>query len=161
MKTLFLVRHAKAVQNMLSLADIDRPLTERGFAEAHLMGKKLAAEKFRPELIVSSPGIRALSTALVFARNLSYPQNRVQIIESLFNASVEKLVNAIHQFDDTIERAMLFGHNPSITNIVNLLSDQYIEHIPTAGYCSISFSVDHWSEVSTRSGKLLSFEFPS
>lgn len=160
MKTLYLVRHAKASQSLYSLADIDRPLVERGYANAHFASNKLSKTGLKPGLMVSSPGIRALTTALIFARNLNYPASLVGIIESLYNAPVEKIVQAIHQFDDSIETAMLFGHNPSITNAAILLSGQYIEHVPTSGIVGIEFQLNHWKDINTKAGNLILFDFP-
>lgn len=67
MKTLYLIRHAKSSWNIPSLSDIDRPLNERGYNDAHIMSNRLCKPK-NSTVIITSPAIRALSTALIFAR---------------------------------------------------------------------------------------------
>ena len=68
MKTLYLIRHAKSEQNFAGLADIDRPLNERGYVDASKMSLMLKEKKLIPNAIISSPAVRAISTALIFAR---------------------------------------------------------------------------------------------
>ena len=73
MKTLFLVRHAKSNRDDPALADRDRPLAERGRKDAPEMGKRLARHDVKPDLIVSSPALRALTTAEIAASALGLP----------------------------------------------------------------------------------------
>ena len=72
MKTLFLVRHAKSSWDDSTLADRSRPLAARGERDVATMGKRLSQRHVRPDLIVSSPAVRALSTAKVIAKALDY-----------------------------------------------------------------------------------------
>lgn len=160
MKTLFFVRHAKASQHMLNLDDIDRPLIERGYYDAHAMSKKLSANKIKPELIVTSHGIRALSTALIFARNLDINAGKIQLIEKLYNASLANVLETIYEFPKNLNEVMLFGHNPSITNVTNLFINDLLEHMPTCAVSCIDFAINEWTEVKPRSGKLRFFDHP-
>jgi len=61
--TLFLVRHAKSSWDDVTLPDKERPLADRGKRDAPMMGKRLAKRQVRPDLILSNPARRALSTA--------------------------------------------------------------------------------------------------
>ena len=70
MKNVILVRHAKADKTMHTINDADRPLTERGITDAELVSSMIAGEKITLGKLVSSPAIRAYSTALIFARKL-------------------------------------------------------------------------------------------
>src|SRR6184192_1474294 len=63
MKTLFLIRHAKSSWDDTALPDKDRPLSDRGRRDAPKMGKRLAKRDVKPDLILSSPARRALTTA--------------------------------------------------------------------------------------------------
>lgn len=159
MKTLCLVRHAKASQ-VLQLQDIDRPLVERGYNDAHFLSNKLMANGYKPQAMVTSAGIRALSTALVFARNLHFPAGKIQISEKLYNASVEQVMQVIYDIAEELDHVMVFGHNPSITNCTNLLLDDFIEHVPTCGISCIKFDVKSWDQVKPKSGTLQFFDYP-
>ena len=72
MKTLFLVRHAKSSRDDPVLPDKDRPLNERGMRDASRVGEQLAKRDANPDLILSSPAQRALTTAEIVARKLHY-----------------------------------------------------------------------------------------
>ena len=63
MKTLVLVRHAKSSWGKPGLEDRDRPLSRRGKRDAPRMGKRLAKQGVKPDLVLSSPARRALATA--------------------------------------------------------------------------------------------------
>ena len=66
-KTLFLVRHAKSSWKEAGLADRERPLSGRGKRDAPRMGARLARRDARPELLVTSPAVRAVQTAEAMA----------------------------------------------------------------------------------------------
>ncbi len=66
-RILFLVRHAKSSWKDLSLADHDRPLNKRGYKNGPRMGKRLAKLPHRPEIIITSSAVRALTTAEILA----------------------------------------------------------------------------------------------
>src|SRR6476659_2397420 len=107
MKTLFLIRHAKSSWDDTALPDKDRPLGDRGRRDAPKMGKRLAKRDVKPDLILSSPARRALTTAESVAKKLDYK----------LTGAVHDLLNVIHKVGDKLERVMLFGHNPELTEL--------------------------------------------
>ncbi|MGB4972019.1 MAG: histidine phosphatase family protein, partial [Cyclobacteriaceae bacterium] len=60
--TLYLVRHAKSSWENPDLSDFDRPLNERGRKDAPRMGKRIKEREITPDLMLSSPANRAIST---------------------------------------------------------------------------------------------------
>ncbi len=72
MKTLFLIRHAKSSWDDTALPDKERPLNDRGLRDAPKMGERLAKRDVKPDLILSSPAVRALRTAEIIAKKLDY-----------------------------------------------------------------------------------------
>ena len=62
MKTLFLLRHAKSSWNDQNLQDFDRPLNARGRKAAELIGTFIKKQKVSPDLVISSPAVRARET---------------------------------------------------------------------------------------------------
>src|ERR1051325_9362536 len=97
MKTVTLVRHAKSTKSMLNIRDIDRPLNERGYEDAYNVGQRLAAKKFKADMLISSPAIRAFSTALVIADKLSYHENRIVLNKSLYETSADDYFEVMSQ----------------------------------------------------------------
>ena len=59
MKTLYLVRHAKSSWDDPGMPDRDRPLEERGERDAAKMGERWSRRHVKPQLILSSPAVRA------------------------------------------------------------------------------------------------------
>ncbi|RZJ80136.1 MAG: histidine phosphatase family protein, partial [Flavobacterium sp.] len=60
MKELIIIRHAKSDWGNSTLKDFDRPLNKRGIANAPEMAERLVKRKIFPDLIVSSPALRAI-----------------------------------------------------------------------------------------------------
>ena len=156
MKTLYLVRHAKSSWAAESQPDIDRPLNERGYADAHLMSKHLHKEKCKPEVIITSPAIRAMSTALIFAGNLRYSKEDMLIRESLYESNKNEYLKNIHSIGNSFSSAMLFGHNPTMSELAEYLIPRTSLDMPTCCVICIEFEVVSWQEV-TKSGGKLSF----
>ena len=99
MKTLTLVRHAKSSWKDTSLADRDRPLNKRGKRDAPEMGRRLTAAGVRPSLIVSSPAVRAWTTAKIIANEIGYPREFLQRDSALYLASVNGILDVIASQD--------------------------------------------------------------
>lgn len=160
MKTLTLVRHAKSSWSHPGLADLQRPLNRRGQRDAPRMGSRLAAQHIRPQIIVSSPAVRAMTTAEVIASELDTQPAEVIIDKRVFHAYSGQLLDVIRDFDASLHHVMLVGHNPGLTNLVEQLAQAGISNIPTCGIVVISFSLDHWREVSDGTGEVLLFDYP-
>jgi broad specificity phosphatase PhoE len=72
---LILVRHGESSGNrdrVFATSPINLPITELGYRQAHLAAKRIA-ELFRPELVVTSPYLRANETARIIAGALALP----------------------------------------------------------------------------------------
>ena len=146
MKTLFLVRHAKSSRDDPTLADKDRPLNDRGMRDAALMGERLAKQDAKPDVIVSSPAVRALATAEIIARKLDYKRKDIVVDERLYAAAPDGLLEVIHELGDKHKRVMLFGHNPEMTELAHRLSSK-ITDMPTCAVAEFSFDMKSWSSV--------------
>lgn len=72
-KTLLVARHAKADPASLDMTDHDRPLNARGVQTAHAMAQRLRDEGIRVQQVVTSPAIRARSTAEAYASVFDLP----------------------------------------------------------------------------------------
>ncbi len=160
MKTLFLVRHAKSEWANENLADIDRPLNARGYRDAHFMSEQLKKNKLVPEQIVSSPAIRATSTALIFARNLDYDCAHIQLKKMLYETTEKEYLKIISETENAKRSLMLFAHNPTLTVLANRLTKPFTENIPTCGIVGIQFKINDWKEIMTAQGELFLYDFP-
>ena len=159
MKTLILVRHAKSSWKNASLADIDRPLNKRGKRDAPKMGKRLAEQNVKIDLIITSPAKRTRKTASVFADHLSY-KNEIIKESALYDASNMAILQLIRNLDDNSQTVMLVGHNPGLTNVVNRLSRVNIENVPTCGVVILGYDIDSWTKVDEVTPVWFDFDYP-
>jgi len=160
MKQVIFVRHAKSSWDYPELTDFERPLNKRGKRDAPFMGKLLLQLGFVPQLIVSSPALRAYFTARIIARQIDYPLEKLNTDERLYEASASDFLKVINELKNGYSSVMLVGHNPGVTIAVNLLSNKSIENIPTAGIAVVKFNLNYWEEVEIRTGNLIALEFP-
>jgi phosphohistidine phosphatase len=159
MKTLYLVRHAKSDKSADSPEDFDRPLNSRGYAEAHKMSLLLKKKNTVPDLIISSPAIRAISTALIFCRNLNYDPKFLSLDKLLYETSAKEYLKCIANIEKQHNTVLLFGHNPMISETAMSLSPDVTEEFQTCGIAGIAATND-WSAFAKGENKLVYFDFP-
>src|SRR5439155_26018669 len=116
--------HAKSSWDDTALPDKERPVGDRGRRDAPKMGKRLAKRDVKPDLILSSPARRALTTAEIIAKKLDYKLKDIVVDDRLYAGAVHSLLNVIHGLGDKPERVMLFGHNPELTEFAHRLSGE-------------------------------------
>ena len=160
MKTLYLLRHAKSSWSFDELSDQQRPLNDRGRDDAPRMGQALAKRDIELDLLVSSPAVRALSTAALVARELNYPHDKIRVEGSIYGADVDGLLTVIHSLSDAAGSVLLVGHNPTITDTVNALSPSSINEMPTAGVVCLKFACEQWADASKANAEFYFFDFP-
>jgi len=160
MKTLYLVRHAKSSWKYPGLDDFERPLNKRGRKSAPLMGKILKKLKVTPDLIISSPANRAATTARIIASKVKYPLEKIRYSETIYEFSSNALLHYINQFDDSVNKTMVVGHNPALTDLANYFGGEPISNIPTCGVFCVELDISSWTNIFEHCGKLIFFEFP-
>ena len=146
MKTLFLVRHAKSSWDDPALADKERPLDARGKRDAPKVGERLAKAGAKPDLILSSPAKRALTTARIIAKELGYKRKNIVVDDRLYAVEADVLLDVIQRLDKEAGRVMLFGHNPELTELAHRLSSK-ITRMPTCAVAEFTFDVNSWSRI--------------
>jgi phosphohistidine phosphatase len=146
MKALFLVRHAKSSWDDTAMPDKDRPLNDRGKRDAPKMGQRLANRDANPDLILSSPARRALKTAEIIAKKLDYKRKDIVVDDRLYAVKADELLDVIRKLDDKLERVMVFGHNPELTELAHRFSSEII-HMPTCAVAEFTFDAKSWSNV--------------
>ncbi|MFT3957368.1 MAG: histidine phosphatase family protein [Piscinibacter sp.] len=146
MKTLLLMRHASSGWDELSLADRARPLDEKGEHELSRLTRRYAAKGVRPQLIVSSPALRALSTARALATTFGLDADAVHVDERLYCGSARAMLDSLGEFDDTLDCVAVVGHNPEITELAHHLARD-IDFLPTCAIATMGFEATHWSEL--------------
>jgi phosphohistidine phosphatase len=119
MPTLLVLRHAKAVTG-LGLADIDRPLADRGKRDAAATGERLRGAGFQPGLVLCSPARRTRQTL----QGLAFPQVPAEFPPEIYDNEVDVLFDLVRQTDDGVATLLLIGHNPSLHHLVHDLTGE-------------------------------------
>ncbi len=159
MKSLDLVRHAKALKGIQGIEDIDRPLHEIGIVESYNIASGLMHQGEFPECMVSSPAARAISTALIFQRVLRVPDEKMFINARLYEADLNDLFEIVSGLDDRFQSAMLVGHNPAFTQYAAKM-DSSVAHVSTAGVIRFDFEVIKWRHCSYINAEKKLFMMP-
>jgi phosphohistidine phosphatase len=160
MKTLILVRHAKSSHSFGLSSDFDRPLNDRGFREATEMGKRLFKNKTPIDQFVSSPALRAKTTAELFSDEYDRKMKEIYFIPSLYNAALEDFSEAISGMEDAYHHIALFSHNPGITDFASSLTTNHISQMPTCSVFAVSASIDSWKDFAISEKRFLFFLKP-
>lgn len=160
MKTLTIVRHAKSSWDDPGLPDRERPLNKRGERDAPIMGDRIAAAGIRPSLIVSSPAVRAWTTAKAVARAINYPLEFLQRENGLYLASVNGILDVIAAQDNGFNSLMLFGHNPGFTDFANYLVPGLTSNLPTAGVVCVNIDIENWNLHERPDAELVLHDWP-
>ena len=137
MKILTLVRHAKSSWSDSTLPDRQRPLNARGERDAPEMGRRIGKQGIRPSLILTSPAVRARSTATIIAQEIGYPIEFLQRENALYLASLDDLLDVLVAQDNGFNNLMIVGHNPGLTEFANFLLPGITNNLPTAGVVAV------------------------
>ncbi|MCK4841853.1 MAG: histidine phosphatase family protein [Methylococcales bacterium] len=126
-KELLLLRHGKSDWNSDS-TDFYRSLKKRGKHNAHQIGEWLAEKNLVPDLIISSPAIRALTTAEIVGEAMGLAQDSIETDQSIYEASISDLRQILFDIPTSVQRLLLVGHNPGFEYLVHNLAP----NIPSA-----------------------------
>lgn len=167
MKTVLLLRHAKSDWSDGSLRDFERPLAKRGRNDAPLMGEVLLQYEAVPDKILSSPAKRAKQTAELVAEACGYKKS-IDWHDTFYGASSDDLIIALTRLPNTVERAMLVGHNPTMEETVAALlvgystecQDEFYIKVPTAGLICLDLHILDWATLEPGDAVLRWFVIP-
>lgn len=151
MKTLVLIRHGKSLYDEYVGSDIERHLAPRGYADVNDSLNWCKREKLVPGLLVSSPAIRAYSTALIFANGYGYLPDQIALAGAIYEAGVQQLLYVLASIPEKAKTVFLFGHNPGFTDLTNFLCGPEIHHLPTAGVVVMDVIAKEWKEIGKQS----------
>ena len=158
MKNLYIARHAKSSWDHQGLRDFDRPLNERGLKTAPLMAQLMLRNGIRPDLIVTSPAKRALTTARFFADMLGVDEADFRTEPDMYLPLSLELLQIIRQLPAEKNTVFIFGHNPSFTDLANIFTGPKIDNLPTCGIVHVE--VESWDTLGHENGRVTHFYFP-
>ena len=125
--------------------------------DASIISKEFKKIEYRIDKIYSSPANRAFSTCKIFATNLDWLKDSINIEETLYDFSGENVMRFISNLDNSLNTVIIFGHNHAFTSIVNIYGDQFIDNMPTSGLVVISFNIESWQHAKYGQTELVMF----
>jgi phosphohistidine phosphatase len=117
-KTIYLARHAKSAWDSGAPTDFERPLSNRGVADAVRIGDELNLLKWKPEKIISSPAIRAKQTCEILCDKLNIPFESVEWKKDIYAAYMVTLLQLLTTQPESLKSVMLVGHNPAMEDLL-------------------------------------------
>jgi phosphohistidine phosphatase len=164
MKTLFLVRHAKAVSQESDAADIDRPLMKRGKKDAQNMARKVRKNAVVPQLIITSPARRAVKSARFFAKEFSFSPDTIVLNDLLYqppeDAAESPLLDIVRNIDNRYQTVMIIGHDPLLSDFANFLQKSFTEKLTAAAVLQLEFPNRQWKNIAKDSATVKLFDYP-
>ncbi len=121
-RRLLVLRHAKSDRDEGAAGDFSRPLSRRGHKDAPRAGAWIKAQGLKPDLILSSPAMRARDTAIAVADALGMPRRDVVEDERLYLAPLDTLLEVLAAMPSKTATVLLDGHNPGLDTLVEYLA---------------------------------------
>jgi phosphohistidine phosphatase len=160
MKTLIIVRHAKAEVLPINKTDFERKLTERGKEDAKIMALSLTQKINCPDIFISSTAKRAFSTAKRFAEAFKFEEENIVKEKNIYEANIDDLIALVQQIDHQHHTAIIFGHNPGFSQLAYYFSGNGSIELPTCGVVIVEFDINDWNNVAYKNGKIIYFNKP-
>jgi phosphohistidine phosphatase len=164
-RTLVLLRHSKAVRPE-SMPDFERPLADRGRADARAAGRYLVAEGIEADLVLCSPSQRTRET-WEYAAEAGATANDVWYDRRIYNADTDKLLDVIRETPSEARTVILVGHGPGVPWLADDLaldgtSPERVElsqKYPTSGLAVLHLTC-RWADLGSDDADLVSFVVP-
>ncbi len=117
---LYIVRHGIAIdrEDPKCPPDPERYLTEEGVEKTEQVAKGVAALGATADLLLTSPYIRAVQTAEIFASALGYAKQKIRRIDLLLPGAEPSLLFRELAREKQASSIFLFGHAPQLDDVI-------------------------------------------
>jgi phosphohistidine phosphatase len=164
-RTLVLLRHAKAVPPE-SMPDLERPLADRGRADAAAAGRYLVAEGIEAELVLCSPSIRTRET-WQYAAEAGALATDVWYDRRIYSAGTEELLQVIYDVPAEVRTVVVVGHAPGIPWLADELAldgtspnrVELTQKYPTSGL-TVLHTTSRWADLGADDADLVDYVIP-
>lgn len=120
---IYLIRHSNAVDPGTPGYENDstRPLTEKGRDKMDRIASALKGLGVEPDLIVSSPYVRARETAEIVAKMLKYKKDLAFSEALVPMGKADEVIGEINE-KYHVDELVLVGHEPNLSTLVGTLT---------------------------------------
>lgn len=120
---IYVIRHSDAVDQGTPGYEDDslRPLTENGCDKAKKIASALKGLGVKPDIIVSSPYVRAKQTAEILAKKLKYKEELAFSDTLTPMGSADSIIGEIVE-KYSVDELVLVGHEPCFSKLIGTLT---------------------------------------
>lgn len=109
------------------------------------MGRLIREQDLVPDLILSSPAIRALKTAETVAEESGY-EGEIELIPDFYPGDPETYIDTLVSISDQYHVIMIVGHNPGLEELLDALTGESAR-MPTSALAQVSLPIDSWADL--------------
>ena len=156
MKTLIIIRHAKAEWSSPNSSDFSRALCSEGTKEAKYISQQLLHKNVLIDAIVFSNALRTMQTAQLISIACNIAEQDLYAEPLLYQADADKIESIVKQFPDDKNNIAIVSHNPGITDFANsLVSHVYAHSMPTCAVIAVKSNSENWTSFTTAKKELM------
>ena len=146
MRTLLVMRHAKSEWGAAFAGDHERPLAQRGIKAARRIGRFVTDSGSKPDLVLSSTAVRALTTAELAVEAGEW---ECEIVTSgdFYASDPERVLDEVRVTDNRITSLLIAGHEPTWSTLVSWLIGGGSVRMPTASVACLDLPHGEWSDL--------------
>ena len=162
-KELWLMRHGKSDRESL-LEDFARPLKKRGKQAARRMAEWMKKQELIPDLVISSPALRALETANRVCAVIGIAKHSIIQDKRVYEQGCQGLKSVLADCPEKAGKILLVGHNPDLEDLLIHLAGAanmpvVDKLLPTAALARLTMP-ENWAELERGCAGLIAITYP-
>ena len=158
---LYLVRHAQSADKQLGQSDHERELTPAGRSDAQSLGIFFSRQNFFFDQVHCSTALRARQTLEEILCAPSLPQSvNSQFSAEWYHGTAENYLQLIKEFDQKLNRMLVIGHNPSISQLVDHLCQQPFTGLTPGSLVILCAEASDWKHFTETKTSIQFFKEP-
>lgn len=148
MKTLDLLRHAKAEVPDYGQSDHSRALAKKGLKQCQEKAAR-AKDLLKPSLVWCSDALRTKQTA----QNIGAELGIANIVydPALYLSGLYDYIEVLKGTPEEFSHAMVVGHNPTMADLAYHLCPDFNQEVKTSSWLRLELPIESWAQL--RRGK--------
>ena len=151
-KLLTILRHGEAVIGTPGMEDYNRNLSDKGREDIIKIAQKVKSRNTSFDCLIKSPAVRTMETASLMVQEINIPL--IKIEQSMYESSLDSLLDVVRHIPLEVSNALLIGHNPSLSALISYLSLNEHINIPPGTMVRLEVFVGNWDHISRGSASL-------